>query len=265
MPWWSALSARRARASACCCSIVGGSASRAWSARRWYRASRAAASACMSRAPTSGASRPRILTAPSSSGYTCKRTAGVLPGGLPGLGLPVHPPPAADDPLDVLCRARAPHRQQSLFGFGRGHARQGPDLGVRQLCPGEGLGQQGQRAEGARHPHVLAGRPGGEPHAPGQPGGAATEAVVPAAARVELADEIEQASGGGAEVGRQLSNLVAEPIELRGGLQVGGTVGRTGVHRRFSLCSAPTLHAGFRAPLAPPGRAIARRSTFSVR
>src|SRR3989440_5956659 len=49
-------------------------------------------------------------------------------------------------------------------------------------------------------------------HAPGEPGGARAEAGVPAAARVELTDEID---------------LVAEPIELLGGLQVGGNVGRT--------------------------------------
>jgi len=35
--------------------------------RRWYRVSRAASSARRSRAPTSGARRPRIITVPSSS------------------------------------------------------------------------------------------------------------------------------------------------------------------------------------------------------
>ena len=34
---------------------------------RWYRVSRAAASACMSSAPTSGSSRPRMTTMPSAS------------------------------------------------------------------------------------------------------------------------------------------------------------------------------------------------------
>ena len=38
---------------------------------RRYSASRAAASACITTAPTSGSSRPRITTMPSASGYTC--------------------------------------------------------------------------------------------------------------------------------------------------------------------------------------------------
>jgi hypothetical protein len=40
------------------------------------------------------------------------------------------------------------------------------------------------------------------------------EAGVPAAARVELADQGEQPRGGGVEMGRQLGDLVAEAIEL---------------------------------------------------
>jgi len=47
-----------------------------------------------------------------------------------------------------------------------------------------------------------------------QPVGAGTEAMIPAAARVELTDELEQARGGGVEVGGQLGDLVAETIEL---------------------------------------------------
>ena len=67
--------------------------------------------------------------------------ARVLQGGLAGFGLPVDPAPAADDPRDVLRRAGAPHCQQPLLGLRRGHASQLPDLGVRQLAAGEGLGQ----------------------------------------------------------------------------------------------------------------------------
>ncbi len=141
-----------------------------------------------------------------------QRPTRVLQGGLAGLCLPVHSPPAADDPLDVVSRAGAAHRQQPLLGFGRGHARQGPDLGVGELAAGEGLGQQGQRAQGARHPHVLAGRAGGKPHPPAQPSGARAEAVVPAVAGVELADEVEEAGGRGLDVRRQLSDLVAQLI-----------------------------------------------------
>jgi hypothetical protein len=143
-----------------------------------------------------------------------QRPAGVLPGGLPGLGLAVHSPPAAHDPLDVLGGAGASHRQQAFLGLRRGHARELPDLGVRQLPAGQGLGQPGQRAQGARHPHVLARGAGGEPHPPGQPGGAGGEAGVPAAAGVELPDEVEEAGGGGVEVRGEPRDLVTQPVEV---------------------------------------------------
>jgi hypothetical protein len=42
---------------------------------------------------------------------------------------------------------------------------------------------------------------------------ARAEAVVPAGARVELADEIEKARGGSLEVDGELRNLVAELIQ----------------------------------------------------
>jgi hypothetical protein len=44
--------------------------------------------------------------------------------------------------------------------------------------------------------------------------GARQEAVVPAAARIEVADELEQPRGGGIEMGRELGDLVADPVEL---------------------------------------------------
>jgi len=135
-----------------------------------------------------------------------QRTARVLPGSLPGLGLPVHPAPAADDPLDMVSRAGAADREQPRLGLGRGHAGQGPDLGVGELAAGEGLGQPGQRAQSARHPHMLAGRAGGEPHPPGEPGGAGAKAGVPAFAGVELAEEIEEAAGRGIQMRRQLGD-----------------------------------------------------------
>jgi hypothetical protein len=55
------------------------------------------------------------------------------------LGLPVHAPPAADDELDVLRRARPAHREQPLFGFWRRDPGQRADLGVRQLTTRERL------------------------------------------------------------------------------------------------------------------------------
>jgi hypothetical protein len=138
---------------------------------------------------------------------------------LPRFGPPIHAPPAPHDPLNVGRRARAPHRQQPGFGLRRGHAGQGADLRVRQLPAGEGLGEEGQHPEGARHPDPFPGRAQVEPHPPGEPGGAGAEARVPAAARVECSDEIEQARGGGVEVRGQLGDLVAEPVQLRGAMR----------------------------------------------
>ena len=60
---------------------------------------------------------------------------------------------------------------------------------------------------------ALAGRAQIEPDAPAQPGGAGAKAGVPAAARVELADQIEQARGRGVQMGRQLGDLVAQAVE----------------------------------------------------
>jgi hypothetical protein len=39
----------------------------------------------------------------------------------------------------------------------------------------------------------------------------------PALAGIEVAEEGEQVSGGGVEVGRELGDLVADPLEVGGG------------------------------------------------
>src|SRR5207245_545141 len=49
-----------------------------------------------------------------------------------------------------------------------------------------------------------------EADAPAQPVGARAEAVAPALARVELADEIQKSRGGGFEVRREVGDLVPE-------------------------------------------------------
>ena len=142
-----------------------------------------------------------------------QRTARVPPGGLGRLGLAVHPPPASYDAFDMVRRAGEPHHQQPFLGLRRCHAGQGPDLGVRELAPRQGLGQPRQRSECPRHADAFAGRPQVESHPPAQPGGAGAKAGVPALSGVELADEIEEAGGRSVEVGRQLGDLVTEPVE----------------------------------------------------
>ena len=132
---------------------------------------------------------------------------------LAGLGLPVHAPPATHDALDVLRRAGAADRQQALFRLGRGHTGQRPDLGVGELTARERRRQLRQLLQRARHPDTLARRAHIEPHAPGEPVGARAEAAIPAVASVELADEIEEPSGGGLEVHGELRDLIAELVE----------------------------------------------------
>src|SRR5262245_28419860 len=110
--------------------------------------------------------------------------------------------------------AGAAHREQPLFGLGRGDAGELTDFGVRELAARERLGQKWQRAEGVGHADVLAGGAWGEPPAPREPGGARAKAVAPPAAPVKFADEIEQSGGGGVEVSGQLGDLVAELIEI---------------------------------------------------
>jgi hypothetical protein len=64
--------------------------------------------------------------------------------------------------------------------------------------------------------------------------GAGAEPVTPATAGVELADEIEEASGGGLEMRRQFGDRVAEAVQLsnafRGGFHAGGDVWRGDFH-----------------------------------
>ena len=81
--------------------------------------------------------------------------------------------------------------EEPLLSVRSGNAGQRADLRVRELAVRERPGQPRQRAQGARHADALAGRSRIETHAPGQPRGARTEAVVPAGARVEFADEVE--------------------------------------------------------------------------
>jgi len=150
--------------------------------------------------------------------------------GLPGLGVSVHSPPAPHNPLDVGGRAGARHRQQPLFRLQRGHAGQRPDLGVRELPAGEGLGQPRKGSQGARHADLLSGRTKIESHSPAQPGGAGAESAVPAPAGVKLADQVEQASGGGLEVCRQLGDLVAQSVQLRDTVRGGENIWRMDLH-----------------------------------
>ena len=105
--------------------------------------------------------------------------------------------------------------------------------------PRASAGQERQRAQGARHADLLPGGAEVEPHPPAQPVGAGAEPVAPAPAGVELADEVEEASGGGIEVRRQLGDLVAQAVQLRDAFRGGsgsGDVWREDFHGEPPLC-----------------------------
>ncbi len=169
----------------------------------------------------------------------------MLPRRLPHLGLPVRTPPATHDALDLRRGARSPDREQPRFGRRRRHAGQGPDLGVGELPAGQRLGQARQRAERAGDAHPLTGGPEVEAHAPAEPGGAGGEPAVPAATRVELADEGQQARGRSVEVRGQPGDLVAETVQIGEWMRRGGHGLRGNRHGEPSFNGA-TLHPEFR-------------------
>jgi hypothetical protein len=152
----------------------------------------------------------------------------------------VHAAPAADDPLDVAGGAGAADGEETLFGLWRGHAGERPHLGVRELASREGLGQSRQGRQGARHAHAFPGCAQVEPDAPAQPGGARGESRVPAAAGVELADEIEQARGRRFEMRGKLGDLVTQAIDRC----VVDAIARAHFHGEPPFAEA-TLHPSF--------------------
>src|SRR5439155_14318331 len=141
-----------------------------------------------------------------------------------------------------------------------------PDLGIGELAAGQGAGQAGQGAERARDAYFLACGAWVEADAPAQPLGAGAEAIAPTAAGVELADEVEQARGGGFEVRGELGDLVAEAIELGiriGGNRAGASEGVRGEHvHAESPPAEPTLHRDFGGPCVAQRATIASRSEF---
>ena len=188
---------------------------------RWYRVSRAAASAFHEQGAHLGLQPALEHDGAVLVPVNVQRTARVPSLGLRGLGLAIHAAPAAHDPLDVGCRAGAAHPEQPRFGLRRGDASQGSNLGVRQLPTRERVGQERQRAQSARHADLLAGRAQVESDPPAQPVGAGAEPVPPAAAGVKRADAVEEAGGGGFEMRRQLGDLVAEAVQLRNAFRGG--------------------------------------------
>ena len=147
-------------------------------------------------------------------GEHVERAASVLLGLLGPFRVPIHPPPPPDDSLDVRRRPRPPHLQEPALRLRRSHPGQRPHLGVGQFTSGQCPGEERQRRQRPCDPDPLASRTQIEAHPPAQPLRARAEPGVPAAAGVELADEVEQPRGGGVQVRRQLGNLVAEPVQI---------------------------------------------------
>ena len=178
---------------------------------------------------------------------------------LLGLHLPVHVPPAPHDLLHVGRRPRPPHRQQRRLGLRRRHPRQRPDLGVGQLPARQGRREPRQPAQRPGDPHALPGRAQVQSRAPAQPLGAGAGAALPAAAGVELAEQVQQPGGGGVEVGRELGDLVAETVQLCDARM------RRHEHGNLDEFSMPGLyHSNFEAPGSAQDGAGERGNRFRL-
>ena len=106
-------------------------------------------------------------------------------------------------------RAAPGELQEPLFRLRRGDPRERPDLGVGQLAARERLADARQVRQRTSDAHALVG--GAPVHAdpPGQPVGAGLEAIGPAAASVELTNEIQKPGDGDFDVGGELSDLIS--------------------------------------------------------
>src|SRR5439155_23857752 len=159
-----------------------------------------------------------------------QRSARVLPGTLLRFDRPVHVSPAAYDALDMNGGAGAGNPQELLFCLRRRHAGQGAYFGIRDLSAGKGMGEARQRAEGARHADPLARGALVEPDPPAQPVSAGANPVAPALARIELADQVEQAGGGRVDVRGELSDLLTQPLQRRDVFWGGNDFWRLNLH-----------------------------------
>jgi len=152
------------------------------------------------------------------------------------LALPVQRLPAPDHPLQVHRRAGAGESQQRGLVLGPRHAREGANLGERQLTVLHGLGGQGQVLQGQRRAQAFPGGARPNADAPGQPlGGGGEAGPLPPLPPVELGQELHGpvVKGVGLHVG--VGARLAQQKEL-----VVGIRGLTG-HRRSLLRSDPDL------------------------
>jgi len=160
--------------------------------------------------------------------------------GFFGFGDAVEPPPAANDPLDVVRRPVTADREQACLGLGRGDTGQRPDLRVRELTARERLRDPGQRRQRSRHANVLSCGARRQADAPRQPVRTRVEAVAPPAALVELADQLQQACGRGIEMSGKLGDLIAQPLEVDDVRRWGSeTLHRRVLQERICADSAP--------------------------
>src|SRR4030095_2121526 len=140
--------------------------------------------------------------------------ARMLPGSLTGFGLLVDSPPAANNPFYVHGGAGSAHRDETRLRFRGGHSRQRAHLRVGELPTLQRFRQSRQRSQRPCDPYPFASSAGGKSHSPAEPMCTREKPAVPTATSVELADESEQACGGRVEVGRQLGDFVAQPVQL---------------------------------------------------
>jgi hypothetical protein len=103
--------------------------------------------------------------------------------------------------LELGARRALGHVEQQLLVVARGYAGDGADLGVAQLPALHGSGDERQRRERPRHPHLLARRDQTHADAPAEPMGAALGSWrPPACVGIELVDIDEELMGGGVDM-----------------------------------------------------------------
>ena len=114
-------------------------------------------------------------------------------------------------PLQLRGCEAAREPEQLFLRVGVGDARDRAHLRVRELAASERGVDARQLGKAPGHAYVLARRPGEQRTPPREPRGARAAAVVlPVAALVELADELEEAAGTRGEVRRKRRELVLQ-------------------------------------------------------
>ncbi len=127
---------------------------------------------------------------------------------------PLDAPVAPDQALDMGGRAVLGDHEQILLVLRRRHARHGADLGEADPSGAKRVTDPGQVREGVGDADFLSGGAQADAALPVEPMGAGLEArPFPALALVELADQDQEAIGGGGDMRGQLGDFVGQGLQ----------------------------------------------------